>query len=62
MIATQQTDQEIKLREQLKGQAARAQGLPITACPWNGGMAEMWWKQGWQGIVNQSVTAQYWGA
>lgn len=47
-IATPETDAEISQRERTKGAQARADGLPITACPWQGGMCEFWWKEGYQ--------------
>lgn len=55
MTATYKTDNEIATRERQKGWAAKQDGRPITDCPWNGGVCEHYWKEGWNGYIGSAV-------
>lgn len=46
-IATRKTDEALRKKEMNKGMNARGQGLPQYACPWSGGVAKIWWMEGW---------------
>jgi len=50
-IATQETDGDIRYREQQKGCKARLEGWPRRACPWNGGLTEKWWLEGYDNAM-----------
>lgn len=57
MVANYDTDRELASHERQKGFIARQQGKPITDCPWAGGVAEKYWKEGWNGNLGPA-TAQ----
>jgi len=57
-IATEETDREIRQREMQKGREARLNDRPITDCPWNGGLTEKWWKEGYEGQLSGPIVAQ----
>lgn len=46
-IATPETDAELRQRVTQEGSNAKIAGLPISACPWRGGLCEMWWREGY---------------
>lgn len=45
-IATPETDREIQFREWQRGHHARLEGKSESDCPWQGGLTEGWWKDG----------------
>jgi hypothetical protein len=51
MIATLETDARLRASENEKGRAAAKAGLPHEACPWVGGLCEVWWMEGWTGSI-----------
>lgn len=45
-IATAETDAAIAWRERAKGAEAALTGKSRAACPWQGGLCERWWLEG----------------
>ena len=54
LIATPETDREIRAREYEKGFAAKLNGQSRDTCPWNGGLCEAWWLEGYDSISTQN--------
>lgn len=46
LIATEETDSVIQLREWQKGREAAVAGKFESDCPWIGGLTDQWWKDG----------------
>lgn len=45
-IATAETDAAIARRERAKGAEAALAGKSRAECPWQGGLCERWWLEG----------------
>jgi len=54
-IATSETDAKISERERGRGRQARFEGKSRMDCPWNGGVCEKWWLEGYDGSVFGAV-------
>jgi hypothetical protein len=57
MVATQETDAELRKKYRTLGNRARRNSVRRDECPYDGLVAK-WWLEGWDGVAPEIAKAQ----